>query len=173
MLLIGSALFVFTFMACSQDDTLPTSTPVMDVPIPVLVHQIAKSGDKVAVHYTGTLDSGEVFDSSLKLEPLAFVLDSGQMILGFDDAVHGLKVGESVTVRLEPEEAYGESRDDLIIEFPIDELPKGFAEGDTIMFQNGAQGVILEITKLNFKIDANHRLAGQHLTFEIELISIQ
>ena len=172
MLMIGFVLCVFSFMACSQAGPLPTSTTVA-TPTSVPVGQAAKDGDTVAVHYIGTLDSGEVFDSFLERQPLGFVLGSGQMISGFDAAVHGLKVGEAVTVRLEPEEAYGEPQDDLIIEFPIDQLPEGAAEGDSVMLQNGAQGVILEVTNERFKVDSNHRLAGQPLTFEIQLVSIQ
>ena len=71
-------------------------------------------GDMVTVHYTGTLDDGEEFDSSRERGPLSFVLGSGQMISGFDVAVHGLRVGDAITVRLKPSEAYGERDDDLI-----------------------------------------------------------
>ena len=134
---------------------------------------IARDGDTVAVHYTGTLDSGEEFDSSLEREPLSFVLGAGQMILGFDAAVHGMKVGDSITVRLEPAEAYGERDDALIPEFPIDQLPEGLTEGDSVRFRDGRQGVILEVNDEVFRVDANHRLAGQVLTFEIELVSIE
>ena len=130
-------------------------------------------GDKVAVHYTGTLESGEEFDSSRDREPLSFVLGAGQMIPGFDTAVNGMWVGESKTVRLEPAEAYGERRDDLIIELPIDQLSDGQGEGDSVLFQSGAQGIILEITDEVFRVDVNHRLAGQALTFQIELVSIE
>ena len=163
---------MFALMACSQASPLPTTT-TEDTPTSVPVVKAAKDGDTVAVHYSGTLASGEVFDSSREREPLAFTLGSGQMISGFDAAVHGLKVGESVTVQLNPQEAYGESRDELIIEFPIDQLPRGMAEGDTVRFQNGAQGIILEVTNKSFKVDANHKLAGQTLIFEIELVSIR
>ncbi len=126
----------------------------------------------MAVHYTGSLDSGEEFDSSRERGPLGFVLGSGQMISGFDAAVHGLKVGDSVTVRLEPAEAYGERDDDRILEFPIAQLPEGLTEGDDVIW-NGRPVVILEVTSEVFRIDTNHSLAGQALTFEIELISIQ
>jgi FKBP-type peptidyl-prolyl cis-trans isomerase 2 len=95
------------------------------------------------------------------------------MISGFDAVVNGMKVGDNVTVRLEPNDAYGERRDDLIIEFPIDQLRDGQGEGDSVLFQSGAQGIIVEITDEVFRVDANHRLAGQALTFEIELVSIE
>ena len=127
----------------------------------------------MAVHYTGTLDSGEEFDSSRGREPLSFVLGGGGMISGFDAAVNGMKVGDTVMVRLEPNDAYGERRDDRIMEFPIDQLRDGQGEGDSVLFQSGAQGIIVEITDEVFRVDANHRLAGQALTFEIELVSIE
>ena len=165
-------VIAFLTMACSQAGSLPTST-VVTAPTYVTVGQAAKDGDTVTVHYIGTLDSGEIFDTSLERDPLGFVLGSGQMISGFDAAVHGLNVGESVKVRLAPEEAYGEIRDDLIFEFPVDQLPAGITEGDRLTFQNGAQGLVIEVTAERFKVDANHRLAGQSLTFEIELVSIQ
>lgn len=135
--------------------------------------RVAGEGDQVAVHYTGTLDSGEEFDSSRGREPLSFEVGAGQMITGFDAAVRGMAVGESRTVRLEPAEAYGERRDELVLTFPISQLPEGVGEGGSVLFTNGGQGVILEVTGETFTVDANHRLAGQALTFEIELVSIE
>jgi peptide-methionine (S)-S-oxide reductase len=158
-------LGVFAIAACSQAS--PT-----DIPTPT-VNKAAIDGDRVAVHYTGTLDNGEEFDSSRDRGTLSFVLGAGEMIPGFDTAVNGMKVGDSKTVRMEPKDAYGEPRDDLIIEFPIDQLPEGQGEGDSVLFQDGRQGVILEITTEVFRVDVNHRLAGQALTFEIELVSIE
>ena len=134
---------------------------------------MAQDGDTVSVHYRGTLDSGEEFDSSRDREPLSFDVGSSMVIRGFDDAVRGLAVGDTVTVRMEPQDAYGERNDDLILEFPISELPEGMGEGNQVVFENGATGVILDITDDVFRIDANHRLAGEALTFEIDLVSIE
>ncbi len=127
----------------------------------------------MSVHYTGTLDSGEEFDSSRGGEPLSFVVGDGRMIKGFDSAVRGMAVGESRTVRMEAADAYGERRDDLVFTLPIAQLPDGLGEGDGVVFTNGGQGVIVEVTDSTFRVDANHRLAGQALTFEIELVSIE
>ena len=129
--------------------------------------------DTVEVHYHGTLDNGEVFDSSREREPFSFVVGSGQVIAGFDKAVRQLSVGESIIVRLEPEEAYGERRDDYVLEMPISQLPEGLNSGDDVVFANGARGVITEMTEETFTVDANHWLAGEALTFEIELLSIK
>lgn len=134
--------------------------------------QVASDGDNVAVHYRGTLDDGTEFDSSEGRDPLTFVVGSGQVIAGFDEAVRGLAVGESRTVRIEPEDAYGEYTDEAIIDFPADSAPEGLQVGDPVSFGNGGQGTVLEITDEFVKIDANHPLAGEALTFEIELVSI-
>ena len=140
---------------------------------------VAGNSDIVAVHYTGTLDSGEVFDSTEGREPFILTLGSGQVIPGFDEAVRGLKVGESKRVVIPPEEAYGEYNDDLILEFPNSEMPLDpegtpvYQLGDTLIFQSGAQGFVVGMSDSAVSVDANHRLAGQTLTFEIELMSIK
>ena len=134
--------------------------------------QVAADGDTVAVHYRGTLDDGSEFDSSEGRDPLAFVVGSGQVIAGFDDAVRGLAVGESRTVRIEPEDAYGEYTEEAVIDFPAESAPDGLEVGDAVTLGNGGRGTVLEITDEFVKIDANHPLAGEALTFEIELVSI-
>ena len=128
--------------------------------------------DRVTVHYRGTLDSGEEFDSSRGRDPFVFVVGTGQVIAGFDDAVRGLAVGETVTVRIEAEQAYGEHRDDRVIEVPRDQAPAGLAEGDRLTLGNGTRATVLELTETAVRLDTNHALAGQALTFEIELLSI-
>ena len=134
--------------------------------------QVASDGDTVAVHYRGTLDDGSEFDSSEGRDPLTFVVGSGQVIAGFDDAVRGLAVGESRTVRIEPEDAYGEYTEEAVIDFPADSAPEGLQVGDAVTLGNGGRGTVLEITDEFVKIDANHPLAGEALTFDIELVSI-
>jgi peptidylprolyl isomerase len=130
-------------------------------------------GQTVAVHYTGTLDDGEQFDSSEGREPLTFTVGSGQVIAGFDDAVRGLSVGDSVTVRLEPADAYGEVDPELVIEFPIEEVPEEFqVEGIQVLLGGSTPATVIEVTEDTVTVDANHELAGQALTFEIELVEI-
>ena len=132
-----------------------------------------QDNDTVEVHYHGTLDNGEVFDSSREREPFSFVVGTGDVISGFDSAVRQLKVGETITVRMEPEEAYGLRRDDYVLELPISLLQAGLELGDPVVFENGARGVITDVSEENFTVDANHWLAGEALTFEIELVSIK
>lgn len=131
-----------------------------------------QDNDTVEVHYHGTLDNGEVFDSSRERAPFSFVVGSGQVISGFDQAVRRISVGETITVRMEPEEAYGMPRDENVVEVPLSLLPEGSGVGDTVVFSNGVRGVITDMTEDDFTVDANHRLAGEALTFEIELLSI-
>ncbi len=134
----------------------------------------AQDGDSVSVFYHGTLPSGEIFDSGRdRGQPLPFVVGSGQVIPGFDDAVRGLAVGDIITVMIPPARAYGDVNPDLIVDVPLDQAPEGVQEGDPLTFSNGARGVVLEISDGIVTIDANHSLAGQTLTFEIELLTIE
>ena len=138
----------------------------------------AQSGDTVKIHYTGTLDDGSVFDSSEGREPLGFTLGSGQVIQGFDDAVTGMEIGESKTVRIPAHEAYGESRDDLILQVPRDQVPPEveleLGMQLSVQQQNGGAVpvTVVEITDDTVKLDANHALAGKALTFALELVAV-
>lgn len=133
--------------------------------------RVAKAGDKVSVHYTGTLDDGKQFDSSKGREPLQFTVGAGDVIAGFDQAVTGLKVGESKKVRMEAKDAYGERRDDLIVNVPAAQAPTGLAVGQTVSL-GGRPAVVTAISAESVTVDANHELAGKALTFEVELVSI-
>lgn len=130
-------------------------------------------GDTVGVWYRGTLDDGTEFDSNLERSPLEFVVGEGRMIDGFDSAVIGMAVGETKTVRLEPSEAYGESDPSLIVELSSEGAPEGIAVGDQVMLSNGSQVTVLEVGDDTITVDANHPLAGQALTFEITIESIE
>jgi len=165
---IYSILLLSLLLACSGNENVVTSGETEDLEA-VLV---AKEGDNVNVHYTGTLDDGEQFDSSVGSNPLSFTVGAGQMIAGFDAAVLGMALGEKKIVRLEPVEAYGVTDQDLIIDFSIDQLPSGADVGGQVTFTNGATGRITKVSADTFTVDANHKLAGLPLTFEIELISI-
>jgi peptidylprolyl isomerase len=139
---------------------------------------LAQSGNTVKVHYTGKFSNGVIFDSSLDREPLEFNIGSNQVILGFDKAVTGMKIGEKKTVAFPPDEGYGERTEDLIFEIDKSDLPQDFEpevgmplemmnhEGETMIVN------IFEIDGDSVKIDGNHPLAGKHLTFEIELLEI-
>ncbi|MTI32272.1 FKBP-type peptidyl-prolyl cis-trans isomerase [Xanthovirga aplysinae] len=138
----------------------------------------AKSGDKVKVHYKGTLKDGSVFDSSEGREPLEFELGAGNMIVGFEKAVLGLEVGEQVKVEIPADEAYGSKRDDMMIEVPKEQVPADIKpeKGMQLMLQqpNGSplQVIVTEVKAEGIVLDANHPLAGKDLIFDIELVEI-
>ena len=130
------------------------------------------SGDRVTVHYTGTLDDGSEFDSSRHRDPLEFEVGAGQVIPGFDQAVEALSVGESSTFRLEPGEAYGDMRDDLVFDVPLANAPDGLTVGDSVQLATGQPATVIAVSAETVKVDANHPLAGQALTFAVELVSV-
>jgi peptidylprolyl isomerase len=138
----------------------------------------AKSGDTVKIHYTGTLDDGSEFDSSVGREPLEFSLGAGQVIAGFDSAVDGMTVGENKTVTIPAGEAYGERHEQMIQQVPISSLPDDMKpEVGTQLQSQSPDGqimnfVVSEISDDTVTVDGNHPLAGQALTFAIELVAI-
>jgi peptidylprolyl isomerase len=137
-----------------------------------------KNGDKVKVHYTGSLNDGTVFDSSEKREPLEFTVGAKQVIKGFDEALVGMKLNEEKTVHIKPEDAYGIYNDKLIRKIPKNALPKdrepqkGMVLG--LMLANGMhmEAKIIEVNKEEVSIDLNHPLAGKTLIFKIKLLEI-
>lgn len=139
---------------------------------------IAKPGDTVLIHYTGTLDDGSQFDSSIGREPLEFTLGAGQVIPGFDLAVTGLSEGESRTVRIDPEDAYGEVNDHLIQQIERSRLPGHVKVEKGLQLQAGRAGgspMVVTITDFDdatVTLDGNHELAGKALTFAVELVKI-
>jgi FKBP-type peptidyl-prolyl cis-trans isomerase 2 len=140
--------------------------------------QQAKTGDTVKVHYTGRLQDGTVFDTSVGSEPLEFTLGQGQVIPGFEQAVIGMQVGESKTVTIPADQAYGPRHDDLVLEVSRDELPDDLEPkvGMQLQMNQGDGGIMIvtitEVSETTIKVDANHPLAGQDLTFDIELVDI-
>lgn len=138
----------------------------------------AKPGDSVKIHYSGTLDDGTPFDSSVGREPLEFELGSGQVIPGFDHAVEGMAIGEKKSVKIPPEQAYGPRHEQMIQEVPKSALPESLEpeEGMALRAQQpDGQVINLTVTAVgddSITVDANHPLAGQSLNFDIELVAI-
>jgi peptidylprolyl isomerase len=140
--------------------------------------QIPHDGNVVSVHYTATLDSGEVFDTSQGRQPLEFEIGKGNMIQGFENAVRGMQLNESKTVTLPPAEAYGERDDSLLRTFARNTLPAEMSPeiGQSVTLQsNQGQKMPARISHVDDEkvvVDMNHPLAGQALTFEIHLVAI-
>lgn len=140
--------------------------------------QAAKTGDRVRVHYRGTLDDGSVFDDSEGREPLEFTIGSGQVIPGFDRAVTGMNVGDARTVTIPAGEAYGARRDELVLSVPRGNLPDDMdpVVGDRLQLSQEGQSFVVTVTDVSadaITLDANHPLAGQDLTFELQLVDIE
>lgn len=135
-----------------------------------------KNGDGVAVHYTGKLDSGEVFDSSSGGEPLRFRVGSGQVIAGFDAAVLGLAKGESRTVRIPPENAYGPRREELLLKLDREMFEEQVEIGQHLDLEdekgNTHHADVVAIDEAHVTVDLNHHLAGQALTFDVQVVEI-
>ena len=138
----------------------------------------AKTGDTVRIHYTGTLPDGSTFDSSAGRDPLEFTLGTGQVIPGFDKAVDGMEQGEKKTVEIEADDAYGQRDPNGLQSFPREKVPEDIPLDIGTRLQLSTPSgqpvmvTVSEVTEEEVVLDANHPLAGQDLTFEIELVEI-
>lgn len=138
----------------------------------------AEKGSRVKVHYTGTLDDGTEFDSSVGSEPLEFVVGDGMLLPLFEDAVVGLTAGESKMIKVPAEEGYGLKRDDLIVKIEKSKIPETIKPEIGMKLQTKTpegNPMVLNITEVTddfIIVDANHELAGLDLNFHIELVEI-
>ncbi|MBS0125234.1 FKBP-type peptidyl-prolyl cis-trans isomerase [Thetidibacter halocola] len=137
-----------------------------------------KTGDTVAIHYTGTLQDGSQFDSSAGRDPLQFEVGSGQIIPGLDKALTGMAVGDKKTVTVPADEAYGQPNPQAVQAVPRTEIPADIPLdiGTQLQVQTPTGQVmpvtVAEVTETEVTLDANHPLAGKDLTFAIELVKI-
>ncbi|TAL28969.1 MAG: peptidylprolyl isomerase [Nitrospirae bacterium] len=137
-----------------------------------------KEGDTVRVHYTGKLEDGTTFDSSEDGAPIEFTVGKGDLIKGFDRGVIGMSAGESKTINIPAEDAYGPHNKERVFEFSRDKAPKDFdpAIGQQVHMQR-ADGQMVLVTVIaksdaSFTMDSNNPLAGKNLTFDIRLVEI-
>jgi peptidylprolyl isomerase len=138
----------------------------------------AKQGDTVRVHYTGKLDDGTVFDSSVDRDPLEFTIGTGMIIPGFERAVVGMQPGESKTEIIPTEQAYGPHVDEMVVVVDRRQMPGEIEPeiGQQLQIQQETGQIIpvvvTEISDASITLDANHPLAGEDLTFDIRLVEI-
>jgi peptidylprolyl isomerase len=138
----------------------------------------AKHGDTVRIHYTGRLTDGTEFDSSQGRDPLEFQLGSGQIIKGLDNHVQGMKVGDSATVSIPPDEAYGPHRPEAVQAVPRDRIPPevDVSVGSRLQATGGdgtpMQLTVVDVNDAEVTVDANHPLAGKELVFDVQLVEV-
>ena len=151
--------------------------------------ETVKSGDTITVDYIGRLNDSEVFDTSVesvaqasgKYNPnrdyeagLEFTVGAGQMIAGFDAGVVGMKLGETKTLKIPADQAYGEKKDELIGKIPLEQVGdlSGVSVGTKVLLGEHIPATITEITDKDITVDANHELAGKDLIFDVTIKKI-
>ena len=160
-------LFVLVFIAgCVGNPMTINSTENNSASVAVA------TGDRVSVEYTGKLQDGTVFDTSVGKTPLEFDAGAGQMIKGFDAAVIDMHESEKKTVTLPPEDAYGIPNPSLIVNIPIKNVPNGTKVGDQLYAAGGQAVLVTAVTNETVTVDANHFLAGKTLVFDIKVVKI-
>jgi peptidylprolyl isomerase len=138
----------------------------------------ARSGDTVRIHYTGRFPDGATFDSSTEGEPLEFQLGAGEIIEGLDEAITGMSVGDTSTVSVPADKAYGPHHAEAVRAIPRETIPSHIPLEPGLRLQaerpDGATiGLtVVEVGEAEVTVDANHPLAGQDLVFDVELVSV-
>ena len=137
-----------------------------------------KVGDKVKVEYKGTLDNGIVFDSSEGREPLQFTVGKGMVIVGFEEGVKGMEVGESKTISISSANAYGARKEDMVVEVEKTSIPADIELEEGMQMQLKTEDgevmnvMVIHVGEDTITLDGNHPLAGKDLTFEIKVLEI-
>ena len=138
----------------------------------------AKTGDRVKVHFTGYLEDGTVFGSTMDEAPFEFTIGEKHMLPGFEHAVIGMKKGDTKTITLSPEEAYGQPKKELITVMEKSGFPKEInlevGKRLRVRTQEGKYAIVTikDIREDSIVLDANDPLAGKILTFNIKLVEI-
>jgi peptidylprolyl isomerase len=132
-------------------------------------------GSVVSLHYTGSLDDGTEFDASRGRGPLTFTVGEESLIPGFEDGVIGHSAGDRFTLRIAPADAYGEYSEELVFEVPLERIPDHITPETGMVLEMSAQEVemevaVIDVTETSVLLDANHALAGEWLTFDIEIL---
>jgi FKBP-type peptidyl-prolyl cis-trans isomerase SlpA len=135
-----------------------------------------KDGDVVYVHYTGKLENGQIFDSSLEREPLEVKIGGGSVIAGFENGLLGMEIGEKKTVEIDSDEAYGQRHDYMLQEAPKDKVPENVQLGDMLQASSPMGPInftVIELKEDTVVLDGNHPLAGEKLIFDLEIVDVQ
>jgi FKBP-type peptidyl-prolyl cis-trans isomerase 2 len=138
----------------------------------------ARRGDKVKVHYTGTLDDGNIFDTTNDREPLQFTIGDNEIIPGFEQAIIGMNPGDTKVTKVSANRAYGPYRKDLVIDVEkvkiVDNIDPEVGQKLQINQPDGQKFVVIvtDVSESTVTMDANHPLAGKDLSFDILLVDI-
>jgi hypothetical protein len=136
-----------------------------------------KNGDSVSVNYTGRLEDGTIFDTSIQegRTPLTAKLGEGKLIPGFENGLIGMSIGEKKTIEIEPSDAYGEVNEEMVQEVALTQVPENVKVGDMLQGQNQygpVQVTVKEVNESTAVLDMNHPLAGKKLIFDLEVVSV-
>jgi peptidylprolyl isomerase len=138
----------------------------------------AKEGDTVKVHYTVKLGDGMVIGSTTNHEPLQFTIGEDQILPGFEEAVLGMNPGESKTIEVPADQAFGPHLDEMVVAIERTRLPEDFNPkiGEQVQFRQMdnqiATVLVTDVSESTITIDANHPLAGKDLTFDIQFLEV-
>ncbi|MBK8946720.1 MAG: FKBP-type peptidyl-prolyl cis-trans isomerase [Ignavibacteriae bacterium] len=143
------------------------------------MERFVKYGDTIKVHFTGTLDDGSIFDSSVNRNPLKFKVGAGEVIQGFDEAVIGMKLNQEKIVNINSDKAYGPKVKELIVNVDKNNFPSTLKiklnQKYKVPTESG-ESMIVKVTNISgdtIELDGNHPLAGKNLTFKITLVEIE
>ena len=137
-----------------------------------------KKGDKVGIHYTCKLEDGTVADSSNGTDPIEFTLGKGEVIKGLEEAVMGMKVGQSKSVNVPPDKAYGLRHEDWALDVPRNKMPDGIKAEAGVCLEipredgSSSTAAVTHISESSVTLDFNHPLAGKELIFDVSLLEI-
>lgn len=138
----------------------------------------ASNGDTVKVHYTGRLEDGTIFDSSVNRQPLQFIIGENQVIRGLEQSVIGMATGESKTAKIAAEDAFGPHRMELVLQVDrgqfSEELEPQVNKQVQVSREDGQTfaATITDVSEPTVTLDANHPLAGKDLTFDLQLVDV-
>jgi len=167
-------LFLFSFISCVFVSTIALSVQSDETIKETAVSQ----GKKVSIEYTLTLEDKSVIDSNVDTEPLSFVLGSHEIIPGLENALEGMKVGESKQVTVKPEDAYGLVNKDAVSEVKKEQVPQDALKVGAVLQGQSPDGKVIlarvvEIKEETVLLDYNHPLAGQTLYFDVKILDVQ
>lgn len=140
---------------------------------------VAQTGDRVTIHYIGTLDNGHIFDTADEDSPLSFTIGQGEVFPALEEAVTGMKVGEANNIEIPAEKAFGPHRKENMVRVPRSQFPADrdlrVGEKISLAFADGEERIMRVIKDENDEVtlDGNHPLAGLDLTFALQLVSIE